>query len=325
MAVVLVTGGYGFLGSHVSHALAARGDRVIIMDMDQGTEQTRKILEPVRDRLRFVNGSITNLPLILSTVRAYGVQSVVHAAAVCHAQALLDQAYTAFEVNTAGTINVLEAARLLDLDRVVYVSSVAAFAARQYEPLDEAHPIFDSKRGHPAGPYGASKAAAEIFGMAYRDAYGVDFVALRPAGIYGYGMRIPMYIKPMVENPLTGRPCTFSTGAGLRRSFTYVKDCVDAVLRALDANSSKLQRRVFVIAEGEMYSIETVANLVRRLIPGADITVGAELTEYEQRRLEHSGELDITAAREQLGFSPRYSLEDGLRDYIETYRRLEAI
>ena len=149
MSVVLVTGGLGFLGSHVCHELAMRGDRVIAMDVGQGTAQTRRLLEPVRDRVCFVDGSVLSLPFILSTAKEHGVRCIVHAAAITLAQALLDQPFRAFEINTMGTLNVLEAARLLGLDRVIYISSVVAFAAKRYEPLDEAHPIFDSRIGLP--------------------------------------------------------------------------------------------------------------------------------------------------------------------------------
>ncbi len=320
---VLVTGGFGFLGSYVCRALVMLGRPVVIYDIGRSTAETRKLLEPYSEGLRYIQGSVSDLPKLEETLRQEHVEAIVHAAANCDGQALFKEPYTAFDINTVGTLNVLEAARRRGVKRVVHASSVTAFAEKRYEPLDEAHPVFDARSGHPSGPYGASKAAAEIMGVAYWDAVGLEYIALRFSGIYGYGMKMPMYIKPIVELPLQGKRCYFAGGGRIRRSVIYVKDAADATVCALDREASRLFQRVFIVA-GPLYEIRQVAERIRAVIPGADIEIGDALSEYERRRLENSAEYSMTQTAAQLGFRLRYDLEHGLKDYIATYREHEG-
>ncbi len=319
---ILVTGGFGFLGSYVCRALAMLGRPVVIYDIGRGAGQVRKLLAPYSDRLRYVQGSVSDLSKLEETLRQEHVEVVVHAAANCDGQALFKEPYTAFDTNTVGTLNVLEAARRRGVKRVVHSSSVTALAEKRYEPLDEAHPVFDARSGHPSGPYGASKAAAEIMGVAYWDAVGLGYIALRFSGIYGYGMRMPMYIKPMVELPLQGKPCHFAGGGRIRRSLIYVKDAADAVVCALDREAPAIRQRVFLVA-GPLYELRQVAETVRTLLPSTDIDLGDSLSEYESRRLQNAGEFSVTQAEIQLGFRAKFDLQQGLRDYIAMYREYQ--
>jgi UDP-glucose 4-epimerase len=324
MCSVLVTGAAGFIGAYAARAIAERDEQVVGLDVASETADIAKILAPVRSHLQMIRGSISDEDRVHDIISKFNVSAIVHTAAISEAQKLLNEPRTALEINTLGTLCLLEAARANKIGRMVHISSIAAFGAKRYEPLDEHHPVLDPRRGHPAGFYGASKAAAEMFGLAYVDNYGLDLIVLRPAGVYGYGMKVPMYIKPMVENAVAGQPSAFPTGGSLRRNFVYIKDCVTAILCSLDADSSKLQQRIFLVAEGRQHRIAEAAEIVRKHLPGSAIQIGDELTPYEKERAAASGELDITAARFQLGFSPRYDLETGLLDYIETYRQLET-
>ena len=215
--------------------------------------------------------------------------------------------------------------RFLGVKRVVHSSSIAVYAPRQYEPINETHPILLPSAGNPLGPYGASKAAAEIVGLTYYSTNGVDFVALRNSAIYGYGMRYPMYIKPMIENSLRKQPTRFASGGDMRRDYTHVKDIAQAVLKALDAPALVLTQRVFNIGSGNMHSATQVAETVRSLLPQADIEIAAGLSDLEQSDMRARGILDLTAARQQLKYEPAYSLEAGIRDYIEMFRAAHTL
>jgi NAD dependent epimerase/dehydratase family len=109
-----------------------------------------------------------------------------------------------------GTIHVLEAARLFDVRRIVYFSSIGVLPARQYEPIDQAHPIFLPRDAVPTGVYGASKIAGEAFCFAYNQAFGVDFRTIRPSAVYGFSMQWPIFVKPMVEGAVRGEKVTSS-------------------------------------------------------------------------------------------------------------------
>ena len=325
MSTIMITGGAGFLGTYVTRMLAERGDRVVIFDAAGTAPELAVLTAPFEQNIVRVRGQILDLSSLLRCVQQYNVERIFHAAALYDPPYSLEDPAITFQVNVNGTINVLEAARFLGVKRVVHSSSIAVYAPRQYEPINETHPILLPSAGNPLGPYGASKAAAEIVGLTYYSTNGVDFVALRNSAIYGYGMRYPMYIKPMIENSLRKQPTRFASGGDMRRDYTHVKDIAQAVLKALDAPASVLTQRVFNIGSGTMHSATQVAETVRSLLPEADIEIAAGLSELEQSDMRARGTLDLTAARQQLKYEPGYSLEAGIRDYIEMYRAAHTL
>jgi UDP-glucose 4-epimerase len=325
MSTIMITGGAGFLGTYVTRMLAERGDRVVIFDAAGTAPELAVLTAPFEQNIVRVRGQILDLSSLLRCVQQHSVERIFHAAALYDPPYSLEDPAITFQVNVNGTINVLEAARFLGVKRVVHSSSIAVYAPRQYEPINETHPILLPSAGNPLGPYGASKAAAEIVGLTYYSTNGVDFVALRNSAIYGYGMRYPMYIKPMIENSLRKQPTRFASGGDMRRDYTHVKDIAQAVLKALDAPASVLTQRVFNIGSGNMHSATQVAETVRSLLPQADIEIAAGLSELEQSDMRARGTLDLTAARQQLKYEPAYSLEAGIRDYIEMFRAAQVL
>jgi UDP-glucose 4-epimerase len=320
MSTIMITGGSGFLGTYVTRSLAQRGDCVVNFDAVGPAPLLAALTAPFEQHIVYVRGQILDLAGLLRAVQLYKVERIFHAAALYDPPYSLEDPAITFQVNVNGTINVLEAARLLGVQRVVHSSSIAVYAPRQYEPIDERHPISLPSAGNPLGPYGASKAAAEIVGLTYYSTNGVDFIALRNSAIYGYGMRYPMYIKPMIENSLRGQPTRFATGGDMQRDYTHVKDVTQAVIKALDIPSSALTQRVFNIASDSMHSASQVAETVRTIIPSADIDIGPGLSELEQNDIRARGILDLTAARQQLRYEPQYTLDTGIRDYVEMFR-----
>ncbi len=320
MATIMITGGSGFLGTYVTRSLAERGDRVVNFDAVGPAPVLAALTAPFEQQIVFVRGQILDLAGLLRAVQQHKVERIFHAAALYDPPYSLDEPAITFQVNVTGTINVLEAARLLGVQRVVQSSSIAVYAPRQYEPINEQHPISLPSAGNPLGPYGASKAAAEIVGLTYYSTNGIDFVALRNSAIYGHGMRYPMYIKPMVENSVCGLPTRFATGGDMRRDYTHVKDITQAVIKALDVPASALTQRVFNIGSGTMHSAAQVAETVRIVLPNADIEIGAGLSELEQNDMRARGMLDLSAARQQLRYEPQFTLEAGIRDYVEMFR-----
>lgn len=324
MSTIMITGGSGFLGTYVARMLVKRGDRVVSFDTVEPAPELAALTTPYEHSITRVRGQILDLASVLRCVQQHKVERIFHGAALYDPPYSLEEPALTFQVNVNGTINVLEAARLLGVQRAVHSSSIAVYAPRQYEPIDERHPIHLPSTGNPLGPYGASKAAAEIAGLTYYSTNGVDFIALRNSAIYGFGMRYPMYIKPMVENSIRGLPTRFATGGDMRRDYTHVKDIAQAVLKALDVPASALTQRVFNIGSGVMNSAAQVAETVRAILPEADIEIGAGLNELEQSDMRARGMLDLTAARQQLKYEPEFSLEAGVRDYIEMYRAATA-
>jgi nucleoside-diphosphate-sugar epimerase len=312
----LVTGGSGFIGVYLLKELAEQGEEVINYDLLPPTEELQKFLGALKDKVIFVKGNILDWPTLLSVVAERKVQRIVHMAALFDPQESNRIPYFTHQVNIVGTLNVLEAAKIYRLQRVVFASSIGVYPEKTYEPMDERHPVLIPGTAH-GSHYGASKTAGEILGLAYWKNNGVSFVALRFSGVFGYGMRYPMFIKNMIENALQNKTTEFKTGGELRRDYTYVKDCVNALICALNAEDKKLAKRVYLTASGEIFSGGQVAQLVREVINGAVIEIEPALSDAEKIDQAKRGKLDISAAEKELGYKPQFRLKEAIMDYIE--------
>src|SRR5258706_2640492 len=154
MSTIMITGGSGFLGTYVTQLLAKRGNHIIIFDAAMPIPALAA-LTPYEQQITYVRGQILDLASIIRCVQHYKVERIFHAAALYDPPYSLEDPAITFQVNVNGTINVLEAARLCSVQRVVQSSSIAVYAPRQYEPIDERHPIHIPSAGNPLGPYGA--------------------------------------------------------------------------------------------------------------------------------------------------------------------------
>ena len=320
---VLVTGGSGFIGSHVAQQLAQRGDRVVIFDQQPAGDQARWWLSPVSDRITFVQGSVDQWPEVMAVVRSTEPDAIVHTAAIGNPAAVQHKAMLALRVNVEGSLNCLEAARLFGVRRIILFSSIGALPGIRYQPVDTAHPVILPDEGPGSGFYGASKVAVEAFAFGYRQAFGTDFIVLRPSAVYGFGMRHPIFIKPMAEDAVHGRPTRFANGREFPRDYTHVQDVAQMTLRALDAPAASIVDRIFYAATGQaLRTAGDVAEIIKGLIPSADISVGPGLSATDTLEIRYRGVLSVENARRQLGFAPRYEkLEDGIAEYIESYLR----
>ena len=318
---VLVTGGAGFIGSHVARQLAERGDRVFLFDQRPPAAEAAYWLEPVKSRVTFVRGSVDQWPEVVAAVKDASPDAIVHTAAIGDPAAVQHKPFLALKVNVEGSLHCLESARLFGVRRVVLFSSIGALPGVRYQPVDASHPVICNDEGPGSGFYGASKVAVEAFAYGYRQAFGVDFVVLRPSAVYGFGMQHPIFVKPMVEDAVNGRPTRFANGREFPRDYTHVHDVAQLTLRAVDV--PELNDRIFYAATGEkLRTAGELADIVRCIVPAADIEIGPGLSEADKLEIRYRGMLDIANAVEQLGYRPRFrKLEDGVEDYVREYRR----
>jgi nucleoside-diphosphate-sugar epimerase len=323
---ILVTGGAGFIGSHVARQLADRGDRVVLFDQRPPAGEAAWWLKPVAERVTFVQGGVDQWPEVMAAVAAHRPAAIVHTAAIGNPAAVQHKALLALRVNVEGSLNVLEAARLFDVRRAVLFSSIGALPGIRYEPVDASHPVVCNDEGPGSGFYGASKVAVEAFAYGYRQAFGTDFVVLRPSAVYGFGMQHPIFVKPMVEDAVRGRPTRFANGREFPRDYTHVEDVAQLTVRAVDAPAERVRDRIYYAATGQpLRTAGDVAEVVRRRVPRADIVIGPGLSETDKLEIRYRGVLSVANAVEQLGYAPRYTrLEDGIENYVEWYSRYVA-
>ena len=315
---VLVTGGAGFLGTYTMAALEAAGHTAFAYDVAPPTPDLLSVAPALSSRFRA--GQIGDLARLFEVCRAEKIDAMVHAAGLVGLEPSLAQPLAFYQTNIMGLVHACEAARQLAMRKLVAISSNAAYH-KGGDKLVETDPPFSVTAGNPAGHYGTSKMAGEAIGLAYADFQDLDFVALRVTAIYGFGMRSPMYIKPMVENAVRGEPTRFAIGGPMKRDYTHVRDCCDAIVLALNAPRNEPgAQRVLNVSAGQAHTAADVAEMVRRVVPGADIAIGDALTPLEEQNVKMRAPLDISAAKRALGWSPNWPLEKGIREYAERYR-----
>jgi nucleoside-diphosphate-sugar epimerase len=317
---VLVTGGAGFLGGYVMATLAKQGHKAFAYDIAPPNAETLAVSPDVAAQLR--KGQIGDIARLFDVCRSEKIEAIVHTASIVGLETSLQQPVATYQTNVMGQVNVCEVARQLQMRRVVFVSSNAAYHKGSGSSLVETDPAFSIRDGNPAGHYGTSKMASEAIGLAYATFQDLDFLSLRITAIYGFGMRSPMYIKPMVENAVLGRPTRFATGGLMKRDYTHVQDCSDGIVAALEAPRWSVgEQRVINIASGNARTAAEVAKIVRDTIPGADIEIGDALTPLEEQNVRMRASLDIAAAKRLLNWSPKWPLEAGVSEYAEAFRR----
>ncbi len=311
MALYLVTGGAGFIGSNIVHELLARGERVRVMD--NFSTGRRSNLSGVLKDIELFPGDLRDLNACYCAVR--GVDYILHHGAIPSVQRSVDDPATTNDANITGTLNILIAARGTQVKRLVYASSSAIYGDSPSLPKHEDLPP------NPKSPYAVSKLAAEYYCRTFTEIYGLETVSLRYFNVFGpwqdptshYAAVIPLFIKAM----LAGRqPVIY--GDGLQsRDFTYVANNVQANLLAATADG--VAGEVFNIACGKRYNLlELVAAL--NDILGTDI----EPTFAPPRPGDVTHSLaDISRAQDRLGYSVTVDFRTGLEKTVDWYRKVE--
>ena len=299
---VLVTGGAGFIGSHLVDRLANEGCRVVVLDdLSSGS------LENIRDnldsgRVRFIEGDVRDSKVVEDAVK--DVDLVCHLAAVVSVPYSMREPLLTHEVNVTGTLNLLIASLKHEVERFVYLSTCAVYGEPEYLPIDEAHPT------SPVSPYAASKLAAEHYCMAFQQAYGLKTVILRPFNVYGSRQNdgvVARFIQRVKKGDL---PIIYGNG-GQTRDFVYVWDAVDAILLALKHDGAV--GKVFNLGTGKATTVNELAGLLLRIF-------GKELKPMrEEPRIGDVRQscADISKAEKELGYRPCFSLEKALRYLVE--------
>jgi nucleoside-diphosphate-sugar epimerase len=320
---VLVTGGAGFAGSYIIRQLLDDGYDVVIFDLGDFRPESRAVIGPDVERIPLERGSIDLWPLVFEVVQRYRPGAIVHTANVMDTGLLDRHPMMALNVNVGGAVNVMEAARLLDVDRVVLFSSVAVHGQKLYEPIDVNHPTIMARIG-PLGAYGAAKLAVEAFSYAYQSSFGLDTRVIRPSALYGFGMSwfAPNYVKNILEPAVLGQPVRLASGGPVPRSYIHAADMALLTSLVVSGPGPDAADHLFYAAtDGPLRTGGDVARIVRELVPGADIEVAEAMAEGDRHELPFRGVISIDNARQQLGYEPRFArLEDGIAEYIERFR-----
>jgi len=299
MARVVVTGGSGFIGSHVVDALQEAGHEVTVVDHR---------VRPHREDVRFEDVDLMDLSSVLAATR--GAEHVFHLAAVSNVNyAFKYPVYTA-ALNVVGTANVLEAARVNGAKRVHLASTVWVYNGAKAEKVDESTPFYLDGAGH---VYTSTKMASEMICHNYGQMYGVPFTVLRYGIPYGPRMREELLIPVFIKKALSGQPLTVAGKGGQYRKFVFVRDMAEAHLLAMKDE-----------AAGQTYNLEgrrkvtvlEVAEGIQRFL-GAGVKI-----EFVPERPGDFGGKDVSGdkACRELGWAPVVDFDEGLRETVEWFR-----
>lgn len=307
---VLVTGGAGFIGSHLTDALVEHGADVCVLDdLSTGSEEN---LAHLADRIRFVPGSILE-PGDLHQA-AMGARIIFHLAAMTSVPGSVDEPELYYQVNATGTLRVLEAARAAGVQRVVFSGSSSAYGDAGGERKEE------TARPQPQSPYAVAKCAGEHLLAAYAHCYDLSTISLRYFNIFGprqrpdspYAAVLPRFADAL----LSGRKPTIYGDGSQTRDFTHVANAVHANLLAGAANR-QLKGQIVNVACGEAFS---VLHLLHSIAEVLGVEPVCDFQPPRVGEILHS-QANITAIRELLGFEPVMRFDEGLKDAMDYYVR----
>jgi UDP-glucose 4-epimerase len=301
---VLVTGGAGFIGSHVVDGLVRAGYSVKVLD-NLSAGSLDNIASHVRDGLvEFVEGDIRDSVLAEKLCR--DVDAVVHLAALVSVPLSLEDPDSTFDVNVNGTSNVLYSCCSENVRKVVFASSCAVYGAPERLPIDEGHPTC------PMSPYASSKLEGEHVCEAFSECSRADVVVFRFFNVYGSRQKSGMYagvITKFLDRAGRGEPLVIYGDGSQTRDFVHVSDVVQAVLTVLGKNCVE---GTFNVGSGVEVSVEALAEKVLE-VTGKNVDVVHEPARLGD--IERSV-ADVFKAQEQFGFSPKVSLDEGLRRLV---------
>jgi nucleoside-diphosphate-sugar epimerase len=305
---VLVTGGAGFIGSHLVRLLIGKGWRVVVLD-DFSSGKMENLGEIVGSKgLRLIKGDIRNGKAVDDALM--GVNSVVHLAAFVNPPESVKKPLETHDINVNGTLNLLEACVKRGVERFVFASSAAVYGGSTALPLVEECDL------RPATPYATSKVAGEYYCKMYCACYGLSSVILRFFNVYGPGQGDNDYagvITKFVHSGLRGGPLTVYGDGSQTRDFVNVKDVVEALEKALGFKSSKTD--VFNVCTGKAKSINDLASSVCNIL-GKNL----EVLHVQPRAgdiLHNYG--NPAKAQRLLGFKPQISFKDGLVLFVDSF------
>ena len=305
---VLVTGGCGWLGAAIVRALLARGDSVMAADVV--VSPGLAALATQEPRLTVEAADLGEWSQVVGLFGKHKPDAVVHTAAIVGVVQCADIPAKALRVNAEGSINLFEAMRLSGVKRVVHISTEETYGDFLAPVIDEEHPQ------KPTSVYGLTKLATEHYGRVYSRDHGLECVNVRTCWVYGPHLPRLRMPRTFIEAALRGEAFHQADGAMLAVDQVYIDDTVQGVLLALDKAHHRYE--AYNIATGAAPTLRDTADAVNRAIPGAKITVG-DSGPYRHGGVVLSavkGALDISRAREELGYQPRFDLQKGIEATI---------
>ena len=305
---ILITGA-GLIGSNAARHAVDNGHKAALFDLSPNRDYVDKIVG--RDKAGIVAADMRDLPALLSALEKFNVDTIVHTAGLIGSR-VQENSYTGATNNILGTINILEAARLRKVRRVVYVSTFGVYDRTKINDnaIREANPI----GGH--NLYATTKVCSEHLVHAYASMYDLDTMIIRPGGVFGRGFYIGgstvgKVMRDLALAIIKGEPIMIDAKTYGPNEYVYGKDVGMALFLACVAQSPK--QRVYNAGTGVVHGPQELAAVVRELAPRNEVKVSGTTAADKTRSIP----MDISVSKTELGYAPKFMLKDALRDYVE--------
>jgi UDP-glucose 4-epimerase len=270
-------------------------------------------LAQAHDNVSFVAGDISEWPALAAVMQDQRPDAVVHCAAIVGVPNSLQAPILTMRVNVEGTMNVLEAMRLNGVKRMVHISSEETYGPFEADIITEDHPQ------RPLMAYGVSKVAVEHIGRSYAARYGLECLHVRTCWVYGPGLPRPRVPKTLIDAAAQGRPLHMDKGADFLVDHTHVDDVVSGILLVLDHRDHPYD--AYHIASGTAVTLAQIVNILKELVPGADLSVGPGTIDFAPGvPAWRKGALSIERARQTLGYAPKFDIYRGIEACLAEQR-----
>lgn len=311
----LVTGGAGFIGSHVAERLLQEGHRVAVFDdlnafyaPDLKRANLAQLAALGGSRFEFVQGDLTDRVAVEALFQGRALDQVIHLAARAGVRPSLLEPALYQRVNVEGTVNLLEAGRACGVRKFVIASSSSVYGTNSKVPFSESDPIF-----HPISPYAASKLACEALGHVYHQVYGFDITMLRFFTVYGPRQRPDLAIHKFASLISAGRPIPVFGDGSTERDYTYIDDIIDGVLAC---TRQEIGYEVFNLGESQTVRLDYLIALLEAALGRSAII---------DRQPAQPGDVprtfaDVSKARARLGYHPKTRIAEGIPRFVDWFR-----
>jgi len=311
LARILVTGGAGFIGSHLSSHLLEDGNEVLCLDnfdtyYDPNIKRANIAPSVTDPNFTLIEGDVRDAKLLKEILD--GVDYVFHEAAQAGVRASIQDPFKPHEMNATGTLALLRACADANVKKVIYASSSSVYGKVKYLPFDEDHP------NQPISPYGVSKLMAEHYCRVFSEVYGLKTISLRYFTVYGPRMRPDLAINIFTRAALNNELINIFGNGSKTRDFTYIDDIIEANMIAMQRGEG-----VYNIGGGNRISITQLAERIISIIGSAS---RIDYKDSERGDAEHTL-ANIERAKRELGWTPRINIEEGLRRYVEWTRNCQ--
>ena len=310
MATNLITGGMGFVGAYLARELVAEGEEVVLF------QRRSKLLPSLADlegKVKIISGDVSNWVHMVDALEGNNVDCIYHTAALL-GKGCAASAAAGFQVNVVGTFNILEAARILGVPYVIYTSTGYATS------LPPPGRFFDDTLLKPTSMYETTKFCSEHLGAQYFRQYGIRFRGIRIAMIIGPTRQLSYFYgdySGTIEKAAQEKPYTIHVDPTVPQSLIYVKDVTQALIALRHAESTKLRQTMYNM-HGFTATMQEIADTVKKHLPEAQLDFDWDRSEAMRlASLDNNFEMDNTAAQEDFGWQPHYSLDKAVSDFIE--------